>query len=228
VSFEAEPGETVALVGPTGGGKTTVINLLLRFYDVDSGSVAVDGFDVRDLTQSSLRSRIALVPQDPFLFSGSIADNIRYGRLDATEEEVAEAAVVAGADTFIRALADGYSHLVGERGGNLSQGQRQLLAFARAVLHDPLILVLDEATASVDTLTERVLQQSLERIMQGRTTVVIAHRLSTVLRAHQILVIDRGRIVERGIHEQLLAAEGKYADLYQRQFRPEGEKEGTR
>ena len=228
VSFVAEPGETVALVGPTGGGKTTVINLLLRFYDVDSGSVAVDGFDVRDLTQSSLRSRIALVPQDPFLFSGSIADNIRYGRLDATEEEVAEAAVVAGADTFIRALADGYSHLVGERGGNLSQGQRQLLAFARAVLHDPLILVLDEATASVDTLTERVLQQSLERIMQGRTTVVIAHRLSTVLRAHQILVIDRGRIVERGIHEQLLAAEGKYADLYQRQFRPEGEKEGTR
>jgi ABC-type multidrug transport system fused ATPase/permease subunit len=219
VSFVAPPGETVALVGPTGGGKTTVINLLLRFYDVDSGSVAVDGFDVRDLTQSSLRSRIALVPQDPFLFSGSIADNIRYGRLDATEEEVAEAAAGAGADTFIRALADGYSHPVGERGGNLSQGQRQLIAFARAVLHDPVVLVLDEATASVDTLTERVLQQSLERIMEGRTTVVIAHRLSTVLRAHQILVIDQGRIVERGIHEQLLAAKGRYADLYRRQFK---------
>jgi ABC-type multidrug transport system fused ATPase/permease subunit len=204
-----------------------VINLLLRFYDVDSGSVKVDGFDVRDVTQASLRSRIALVPQDPFLFSGSVADNIRYGRLDATDEEVAEAAAIAGADTFIRNLADGYSHPVGERGGNLSQGQRQLLAFARAVLHDPLILVLDEATASVDTLTERVLQRSLERIMQGRTTVVIAHRLSTVRRAHQILVIDQGCIVERGAHERLLAVEGKYADLYRRQFRPEGEMEGA-
>jgi ATP-binding cassette subfamily B multidrug efflux pump len=218
VSFVAEPGKTVALVGPTGGGKSTVINLLLRFYDVDAGLVAVDGFDVRDLTQSSLRSRIALVPQDPFLFSGSIADNIRYGRLDATQEEVAQAAGVAGADTFIRALTEGYGHPVGERGGNLSQGQRQLLAFARAVLHDPLILVLDEATASVDTLTERVLQQSLERIMAGRTTVVIAHRLSTVLRAQQILVIDQGQIVERGTHERLLAAGGKYAELYGRQF----------
>ena len=168
VSFVAEPGETVALVGPTGGGKSTVINLLLRFYDVDSGSVAVDGFDVRDLTQASLRSRIALVPQDPFLFSGSIADNIRYGRLDATDEEVAEAAVVAGAHTFIQALTDGYGHPVGERGGNLSQGQRQLLAFARAVLHDPLILVLDEATASVDTRTERVLAAG-SRADNGRT-----------------------------------------------------------
>jgi ATP-binding cassette, subfamily B, multidrug efflux pump len=223
----AEPGETVALVGPTGGGKSTVINLLLRFYDVDSGSVAVDGFDVRAVTQASLRARIALVPQDPFLFSGSIADNIRYGRLDATDEEVAEAATVAGAHTFISALADGYRHPVGERGGNLSQGQRQLVAFARAVLHDPLILVLDEATASVDTLTERVLQQSLERLMQGRTTVVIAHRLSTVRRARQILVIDQGQIVERGTHEGLLAAGGTYADLYRRQFQPESEKEGT-
>ena len=227
VSFVAEPGETVALVGPTGGGKSTVINLLLRFYDVDSGSVAVDGFDVRAVTQASLRARIALVPQDPFLFSGSIADNIRYGRLDATDEEVAEAATVAGAHTFISKLANGYSHPVGERGGNLSQGQRQLVAFARAVLHDPLILVLDEATASVDTLTERVLQQSLERIMKGRTTVVIAHRLSTVRRARQILVIDQGQIVERGTHEGLLAVEGKYADLYRRQFRLESEKEGA-
>ncbi len=228
VSFMAEPGETVALVGPTGGGKSTVINLLLRYYDVGSGSVAVDGFDVRGVTQASLRARIALVPQDPFLFSGSVADNIRYGRLDATDEEVAEAATVAGAHTFISKLATGYSHPVGERGGNLSQGQRQLVAFARAVLHDPLILVLDEATASVDTLTERVLQQSLERIMEGRTTVVIAHRLSTVRRAHQILVIDHGRIVERGTHERLLAAKGRYADLYHRQFRSEDEVERER
>jgi ATP-binding cassette subfamily B multidrug efflux pump len=227
VSFTAEPGQTVALVGPTGGGKTTVVNLLLRFYDVDAGAVLFDGVDVRQVTQASLRSHIALVPQDPFLFSGSIADNIRYGRLDATDDEVVEAAKTAGADTFIRHLAEGYEHPVGERGGNLSQGQRQLLAFARAVLHNPLLLVLDEATASVDTRTERIIQRGLERIMEGRTTVAIAHRLSTVRRAHQILVVDQGRIAERGTHEQLLAAEGKYADLYGRQFRSGDEGEDT-
>lgn len=219
VSFTVEPGQTVALVGPTGGGKTTVINLLLRFYDVQAGTVFLDGADVREITQASLRSNIALVPQEPFLFSGSIEDNIRYGRIDAPLDLVVEAAKVAGADTFIRNLADGYDHAVGERGANLSQGQRQLLAFARAVLHDPLILVLDEATASVDTRTERIIQRGLERIMKDRTTVVIAHRLSTVRKANQILVIDRGSIVERGKHKQLLAHGGKYADLYRRQFR---------
>jgi ABC-type multidrug transport system fused ATPase/permease subunit len=196
-----------------------VVNLLLRFYDVDSGEVFLDGTDVRQITQASLRSHLALVPQEPFLFSGSIEDNIRYGRIDASEDSVVEAAKVAGADTFIRNLADGYDHAVGERGVNLSQGQRQLLAFARAVLHDPLILVLDEATASVDTRTERVIQRGLERIMEGRTTVVIAHRLSTVRRADQILVIDQGRIVERGTHEELLTHAGKYADHYKCQFR---------
>jgi ATP-binding cassette subfamily B multidrug efflux pump len=223
VSFTAEPGQTVALVGPTGMGKTTVINLLLRFYDVDEGVVLFDGVDVRQVTQESLRARIALVPQDPFLFSGSIADNIRYGALQATEEQIREAAQIAGAETFIQNLADGYEHPVGERGSNLSQGQKQLLAFARAVLHNPLILVLDEATASVDTRTERIIQRGLERIMEGRTTVVIAHRLSTIRRAHQILVIDHGRVVERGTHDTLLASEGKYADLYRRQFRSEDE-----
>jgi ATP-binding cassette subfamily B multidrug efflux pump len=226
VSFIAEPGQMTALVGPTGGGKTTVVNLLLRFYDVDAGVVSLDGVDVRDMTQASLRSHMALVPQDPFLFSGSIADNIRYGRLEATDDEVIDAATVSGADTFIRSLAAGYGHSVGERGANLSQGQRQLLAFARAVLHDPLILVLDEATASVDTRTERTIQRGLERIMAGRTTVVIAHRLSTVRRAHQILVVDQGRIVERGAHAELLAREGKYADLYRRQFQMADERNG--
>ena len=225
VSFTADPGQTVAVVGPTGGGKSTIVNLLLRFYDVDEGAVLVDGVDVRDVTQESLRSRIALVPQEPFLFSGSISENIRYGRLDATDEDVEAAARVAGACTFIDRLNDGYGHSVGERGGNLSQGQRQLVAFARAVLHDPHILVLDEATSSVDTRTEIIIQRALERIMQGRTTLVIAHRLSTVRRAHRILVIDEGHIVERGTHAELLAAGGKYADLYRRQFRPQ---EGTR
>jgi len=220
VSFVAARGQTLAIVGPTGGGKSTIANLLLRFYDVDEGAVLVDGVDVREVTQESLRSRIALVLQEPFLFSGSIAENIRYGRLDATDEEIEEAARVAGADAFIDRLSDGYGHPVGERGSNLSQGQRQLVSFARAVVHDPLILVLDEATASVDTRTEMIIQTALERIMEDRTALVIAHRLSTIRRADQILVIDEGRIVERGIHKELLAKGGMYADLHARQFRP--------
>ncbi len=218
VSFEALPGQTVAIVGPTGAGKTTIINLLLRFYDVDGGAVLLDGVDVRTVTQASLRTEMGLVPQEPFLFAGSVADNIRYGRMDATPAEVEEAARLAGAHGFIASLDAGYEQEVGERGGGLSQGQRQLVAFARAVLRDPRVLVLDEATASVDSRTEALIQQALERLMEQRTTIVIAHRLSTVRRADLILVIDGGRVVERGTHEELLEADGLYADLYSRQF----------
>ncbi len=223
VSFEVEPGQTFAIVGPTGAGKTTIISLLLRFYDVDSGAVLVDGVDVRQVTQESLREHIGLVLQEPFLFSGSIGDNIRYGRLEAADEEVERAAQVAGAHGFIQNLSAGYDHPVGERGGNLSQGQRQLISFARAILRNPRILILDEATASVDTRTEATIQAALERIMEDRTTIVIAHRLSTIRRADVILVIDDGRIKEQGTHEALLAAGGIYADLYSRQFRLQAE-----
>jgi ATP-binding cassette subfamily B multidrug efflux pump len=227
LSFEAVPGRTVAIVGPTGAGKTTIVSLLLRFYDVDGGSVSVDGVDVRDVTQESLRSRIGLVLQEPFLFSGSIRENIRYGRLEATDQEVEEAARIAGAHAFIGNLTQGYDQPVGERGGNLSQGQRQLISFARAILRDPRILVLDEATASVDSRTEATIQQALERMMAGRTTLVIAHRLSTIRRADQILVIDDGKLKEQGTHEELLDRGGMYADLYRRQFRlQEDEQDG--
>lgn len=217
-SFEALPGRTVAIVGPTGAGKTTIINLLLRFYDVDDGAVLVDGVDVRSVTQASLRAELGLVPQEPFLFSGSIAANIRYGRMDATQEEVEAAARLAGAHDFIVSLDNGYEHEVGERGGGLSQGQRQLVAFARAVVRAPRILVLDEATASVDSRTEALIQHALERLMEDRTTIVIAHRLSTVQRADMILVIDDGRVVERGTHQELLSVGGRYAELHASQF----------
>ncbi len=224
VDLAAEPGQTVALVGPTGAGKTTVANLIARFYDVTGGRVTIDGMNVRDASLDSLRSQLGIVPQNSFLFSGTVADNIRYGRLEATDEEVEQAARMANAHDFILRLPQGYDTVLGERGNSLSQGQRQLVAFARAILANPRILILDEATSSVDTRTEMLIQQALEQLLQGRTSFVIAHRLSTIRNADQVLVIDEGRIVERGTHDQLLEQGGLYADLYRRQFRDVEEK----
>lgn len=219
VSLTAEPGQTVALVGPTGAGKTTLINLLSRFYDVDQGAIRVDGRDIREVTQQSLRRQLGIVLQDTYLFSGTVMDNIRYGRLDATEDEVIEAAKLANADQFICRLPQGYQTQVSEQGSNFSQGQRQLIAIARAVLADPAILILDEATSSVDTRTEIQIQEALLRLMEGRTAFVIAHRLSTIRGADQVLVINDHRFIERGTHEELLAQKGFYHDMYMSQFR---------
>ncbi|MGC9360422.1 MAG: ABC transporter ATP-binding protein [Anaerolineae bacterium] len=221
VSFTVEPGQTVALVGPTGAGKTTIANLLPRMYDVQGGRVLLDGHDVRDVRLRDLRQQIGIVPQDTFLFSGTVQDNIRYGRLDATDEEVIEAAKIANAHTFIERMPEGYQTEVGERGSMLSHGNRQLLAIARAVLKDPRVLVLDEATSSVDTRTERLIQGALAELLEGRTSLVIAHRLSTIRSADMILVIQGGRIVERGTHTELMAAQGVYHELYMSQFRRE-------
>lgn len=218
VSFEAPAGQTVALVGPTGAGKTTMISLIMRFYDVTGGCVEIDGYDIRRIQQRNLRSFMGLVTQEPFLFSGSILENIRYGRVAATDEEVFSAARAANADEFITRLPEGYQTDVGERGSLLSQGQRQLISIARAVLADPRILILDEATASIDTRTELLIQKALDQLMEGRTSFVIAHRLSTVRNADQVLVLDQSQIVERGTHKQLMDAGGLYADLYRRQF----------
>jgi len=219
VSFTIQPGQTVALVGPTGAGKTTLAHLLVRFYDVDRGAVRVDGYDVRRVAKSSLRGQIGLVLQDTFLFSGTVMDNIRYGRLEATDEEVIRAARLANAHQFIERMPKEYNTQVGERGATLSHGNRQLLAIARAILNDPRILVLDEATSSVDTRTELLIQRALEELLTGRSSLVIAHRLSTIRNADQILVINGGRIVERGTHESLLALGGLYRELYMSQFR---------
>jgi ATP-binding cassette subfamily B protein len=219
VSLRADPGQTIALVGPTGAGKTTIVNLLTRFYDIDQGCITIDGQDIRTVRKDSLRRQLGIVLQDTFLFTGTVMENIRYGRLDATDEEVVAAARLANADLFIRHLPQGYQTPVAERGSNLSQGQRQLLAIARTILADPGILVLDEATSSVDTRTEANIQGALLRLMKGRTSFVIAHRLSTIREADEILVIDGGRIVERGAHTQLLAAKGFYHGLYMSQFR---------
>jgi ATP-binding cassette, subfamily B, multidrug efflux pump len=223
VSLEAKPGQTIAIVGPTGAGKTTLVSLIPRFYDATAGQVLVDGQDVRGLEQRSLRAQMGLVAQDPFLFSGTILENIRYGRLSATDEEVLEAARAASADEFIRRLPEGYKTEVGERGKLLSQGQRQLISIARAILADPRILIMDEATASVDTRTEAVIQKALRTLLEGRTSFVIAHRLSTVRHADQVVVIDKSRLVEHGTHSQLLEKGGVYADLYNRQFYTPGE-----
>ncbi len=218
VSFEALPGQTIAIVGPTGAGKTTLVSLIARLYDVTSGRVLVDGVDVRRFQQRTLRAQMGLVTQEPFLFSGSVMDNIRYGRLDASDEAVMAAAEAAYAHDFVSRLPEGYRTDVGERGRLLSQGQRQLVAIARALLADPRLLILDEATASVDTRTEVLIQRALQKLLKGRTSFVIAHRLSTVRNADLVLVIDEGKIVERGSHTELMAKGGMYADLYQRQF----------
>ncbi|MBM3190810.1 MAG: ATP-binding cassette domain-containing protein, partial [Chloroflexi bacterium] len=223
VSFTVEPGQTVAIVGPTGAGKTTIVNLLVHFYEVDNGDICIDGQSVRRVTRRSLRQQVGVVPQDTFLFSGTVMENIRYGRLDATDEEVIAAAKVANAHGFIERLPQGYQTEVGERGTGLSHGNRQLLAIARAILKDPRILILDEATSSVDTRTEILIQRALSRLMAERTSLVIAHRLSTIRNADQILVIQGGRIVERGTHSELMAAEGVYHGLYMSQFRRQEE-----
>jgi ATP-binding cassette subfamily B protein len=219
VSFEAKPGEMIAIVGPTGAGKTTIINLLPRFYDVSGGAVKIDGVDVRDVSAASLREQIGIVLQDNFLFSDTILNNIRFGRLEATDEEVIAAAKLAHADTFIEGLPEKYNTVLGERGRGLSSGQRQLLAIARAALANPRILVLDEATSSVDTRTEKMIQTAMEKLLEGRTSFVIAHRLSTIKHADQILVLKDGEIIERGKFNELLDAKGFFYDLYMSQFR---------
>jgi ATP-binding cassette, subfamily B, multidrug efflux pump len=210
VSLHARPGQTIALIGPTGAGKTTIVNLLTRFYETDSGSIKIDGRDIRDIPKVELRQQLGIVLQDTFLFSGTVRENIRYGRLDATDEEIVEAARLSNADTFIHQLPLGYDTLLTERGSNFSHGQRQMLAIARAILADPAILILDEATSSVDTRTEKHIQEAMHRLMEGRTSFVIAHRLSTIRGADQILVINHGEVAERGTHAELLEQRGFY------------------
>jgi ATP-binding cassette subfamily B multidrug efflux pump len=219
ISFTVKPGETIALVGPTGVGKTSIINLICRFYDINQGAILLDGHDIKQVTLESLRSQLGIVLQDTFLFSGSISDNIRYGRLDATDAEIEAAAQAVHADTFIRQLENGYDTMVNERGSRLSFGQRQQIAFARALLANPRILILDEATAGIDTQTEQLIQRGLERLLTGRTAFVIAHRLSTIRNADRIMVIDAGKIRECGSHEELLRQQGLYYQLYQAQYR---------
>jgi len=227
VSLCAEPGQAIALVGPTGAGKTTIVNLLSRFYEIEDGSARIDGTDIRDVTKASLRRQLGVVLQQTFLFAESVMENIRYGRLEATDEEVMAAAKLANADEFIRRLPQGYETELSERGSNLSEGQRQLIAIARAVLADPRILILDEATSSVDTRTEVQIQAALRRLMKGRTSFVIAHRLSTIRNADRIVVIEEGRIVEQGSHDELLAGDGAYRSLYVSQFRGNKGEVGT-
>ncbi len=217
-STYVKPGQKVAIVGPTGAGKTTIVKLLMRFYDVTSGSIMIDGIDIRNFKREDLRSTIGMVLQDTWLYSGSIKENIRYGNLDATDEEVYTAAQEAQVDHFVRTLADGYDTVLNEETSNVSQGQKQLLTIARAILADPKIMILDEATSSVDTRTEVLIQQALDKLMEGRTSFIIAHRLSTIRNADMILVMDKGDIIEVGNHEELIAKDGFYATLYNSQF----------
>ena len=209
-----EPGETIAVVGPTGGGKSTLVSLVARLYDVTEGRITIDGTDIRDVTRESLTRQVSTVLQDPFLFTGTVAENIRYGRLDATDQEIRDAATLVGADPFISRLPDGYNTQLHEMGSNLSSGQRQLVSFARAVIADPRILILDEATANIDTQTENLIQSALVRLLEGRTSLIIAHRLSTVRNASRIVVIDNGRIAEIGNHDELVNNNGVYARLH--------------
>jgi ATP-binding cassette subfamily B multidrug efflux pump len=219
VSFDVKPGETVALVGPTGAGKSTIVNLVSRFYDIEHGSVMIDGRDLRSVTLASLRKQMGIMLQDTFIFSGTIMDNIKYSRLDATDEEAIAAAKAVKAHDFITEMPDGYNTEVNERGSRLSVGQRQLISFARALLADPRILILDEATSSIDTKTELALQEGLQRLLKGRTSFIIAHRLSTIKNADKIMFIDDGKIVEQGTHDELMAIGGAYYHLYTAQYR---------
>ena len=210
----AEPGQKIAFVGSTGAGKTTITNLINRFYDIQDGKIRYDGININKIKKADLRHSLGIVLQDTHLFTGTVKDNIRFGKLDATDEEIVAAAKLANADGFIRRLPDGYDTVLTGDGANLSQGQRQLLAIARAAVADPPVLILDEATSSIDTRTERIIQESMDRLMKGRTTFVIAHRLSTVRNSDCIMVLEQGRIIERGTHEQLIEEKGRYYQLY--------------
>lgn len=218
INFKAEPGKITALVGPTGAGKTTIVSLITKFYDISGGQLLIDGKDIRKLDRNSLRENVTIVLQDTFLFTKTIRENIRYGKLNATDKEVEQAAILAHADPFIRSLPHQYDTILNDNGSNLSQGQRQLLAIARAFLADSKIVILDEASSSIDTKTEQDVQQALEKLMRNRTTFVIAHRLSTIRDADNILVIKDGEIIEHGKHDQLIAKKGFYASLYNSQF----------
>ncbi|UQT40771.1 ATP-binding cassette domain-containing protein [Acidaminococcus intestini] len=227
VSFSAKPGQAIALVGPSGAGKSTVASLLPRFYDVTEGAILVDGHDVRDVTLASLREQVGIVPQETNLFNDTVYNNILYGRLDATRDEVIAAAKAANADEFILQLPQGYDTQLGDRGVNISGGQRQRISIARAILKNPRILILDEATSALDTESERIVQEALDRLMVGRTSFVIAHRLSTIQNAAKIIVLDKGSIVEEGTHQQLMAKHGLYAHLHDIQFKENQTASGT-
>ncbi len=221
-TFEAKPGQMIGICGPTGAGKSTIINILTRYYDIDSGTILIDGQDISKLTQESLRQQIGVVLQEAFLFSDTVMNNLKYAREGATDEECIDAAKRANAHEFILKLPQGYETMMTERGSNLSQGQRQMITIARAMVADPKMLILDEATSNVDTRTEKLIQEGLNRLMEGRTSFVIAHRLSTIQPAHKILVVNAGEIVEFGPHDELMAAKGFYYSLYMSQFKGKG------